>query len=99
MLLRILLQQVIGWPWYLLTHITAGPRSSPRPSRGWWDNSHFLPSSSLFRPDEFCRRPVILPPIQHPAHGCMFPFMILGLLGRRTNPHATPPKTPQRIGY
>ncbi|KAI8954889.1 hypothetical protein F4801DRAFT_411911 [Xylaria longipes] len=45
---RILLQQLLGWPWYLLTHITAGPESSPRKSRGWWDNSHFMPSSSLF---------------------------------------------------
>ncbi|KAI0600938.1 delta-12 fatty acid desaturas-like protein [Biscogniauxia sp. FL1348] len=51
--LRILLQQVIGWPWYLLSHITAGPNSSPKQSRGWWDNSHFLPNSSLFRADEF----------------------------------------------
>ncbi|KAK8090710.1 delta-12 fatty acid desaturas-like protein [Apiospora phragmitis] len=52
-LLRILFQQLIGWPWYLITHITAGPNSSPRKSRGWWDNSHFLPDSSLFRPSEF----------------------------------------------
>ncbi|KAI1503075.1 delta-12 fatty acid desaturas-like protein [Biscogniauxia marginata] len=51
--LRILLQQVIGWPWYLLSHITAGPNSSPKKPRGWWDNSHFLPNSSLFRSDEF----------------------------------------------
>ncbi|CAJ2504503.1 Uu.00g118970.m01.CDS01 [Anthostomella pinea] len=49
---RIIIQQVIGWPWYLLTHITAGPESSPRKSKGWWDNSHFLPSSSLFRESE-----------------------------------------------
>ncbi|KAI1881384.1 hypothetical protein JX265_000210 [Neoarthrinium moseri] len=52
-LLRIIFQQAIGWPWYLLTHITAGPNSSPKKSRGWWDNSHYLPSSSLFRPNEF----------------------------------------------
>ncbi|KAI8624306.1 fatty acid desaturase-domain-containing protein [Xylariaceae sp. FL1651] len=51
--LRIVLQQVIGWHWYLLSHITAGPESSPKKSRGWWDNSHFLPNSSLFRNDEF----------------------------------------------
>ncbi|KAI1814688.1 fatty acid desaturase-domain-containing protein [Poronia punctata] len=50
--LRIVLQQVVGWYWYLLCHITAGPNSSPRKSRGWWDNSHFLPNSSLFRQDE-----------------------------------------------
>jgi bifunctional Delta-12/omega-3 fatty acid desaturase len=52
-LLRIVFQQAIGWPWYLLTHITAGPNSSPKKSRGWWDNSHYLPNSSLFRPNEF----------------------------------------------
>lgn len=52
-LLRILIQQIVGWPWYLLTHITAGPNSAPKKSRGWWDNSHFLPSSSLFRHNEF----------------------------------------------
>ncbi|KAI0523637.1 fatty acid desaturase-domain-containing protein [Xylaria bambusicola] len=53
---RIVLQQVIGWHWYLLSHITAGPDSgdlSPKKSRGWWDNSHFMPNSSLFRTDEF----------------------------------------------
>ncbi|KAI1253551.1 hypothetical protein MGN70_005761 [Eutypa lata] len=54
-LLRIVLQQLVGWPWYLLTHITAGPSSSPRKSRGWWDNSHYVPSSSLFREHEFWR--------------------------------------------
>lgn len=52
-LTRIVFQQAIGWPWYLLTHITAGPNSSPKKSRGWWDNSHYLPGSSLFRPSEF----------------------------------------------
>ncbi|KAF7527878.1 hypothetical protein G7054_g10316 [Neopestalotiopsis clavispora] len=52
-LLRIIMQQIIGWPWYLLTHITAGPNSAPKKSRGWWDNSHFLPNSSLFRTNEF----------------------------------------------
>ncbi|KAH8681287.1 fatty acid desaturase-domain-containing protein [Xylariales sp. PMI_506] len=52
-LARIVFQQLIGWPWYLLTHITAGPQSSPKASKGWWDNSHFMPSSSLFRTNEF----------------------------------------------
>ncbi|KAI1281123.1 fatty acid desaturase-domain-containing protein [Xylaria sp. FL0933] len=28
-------------------------QQSPKKSRGWWDNSHFMPNSSLFRPDEF----------------------------------------------
>jgi hypothetical protein len=40
-------------PWYMLTNITAGPKSTTRPSKGPWDNSHFDPTSSLFRPDEF----------------------------------------------
>jgi hypothetical protein len=37
----------------MLTNITAGPKSTVRPSKGSWDNSHFDPTSSLFRPDEF----------------------------------------------
>jgi hypothetical protein len=40
-------------PWYMLTNITAGPKSAVRPSKGSWNNSHFDPWSSLFRPDEF----------------------------------------------
>ena len=51
--LRIILQQVIGFPWYLLTNITAAPTSLPKePSSKPLGNSHFAPSGSLFRPDE-----------------------------------------------
>lgn len=51
--LRIILQQVIGFPWYLLTNITAAPTSlSKQPSSVPLGNSHFAPTGSLFRPDE-----------------------------------------------
>lgn len=52
-LLRILLQQVFGFPWYLLTNITASEGSLHRKkSEFFLGNSHFLPSSTLFRPEE-----------------------------------------------
>lgn len=52
-LFRILLQQVVGFPWYLLTNITAAPGSLHRKqSKTFLGNSHFLPSSTLFRPEE-----------------------------------------------
>ncbi|KAF2762577.1 delta-12 fatty acid desaturas-like protein [Pseudovirgaria hyperparasitica] len=48
-LLRIVLQQLVGWPWYLLTNITAAPNSiSGPPSQHFLGNSHFLPWSTLF---------------------------------------------------
>ncbi|KAL9097630.1 MAG: hypothetical protein Q9165_000527 [Trypethelium subeluteriae] len=51
--LRILLQQVIGFPWYLLTNITASDTSLPKKkSSSVLGNSHFAPYGSLFRPDE-----------------------------------------------
>ena len=53
-LLRILLQQVIGFPWYLLTNISAAPGSFVRaPSKSPFDKSHFAPTGSLFRDTEF----------------------------------------------
>jgi fatty acid desaturase len=52
-LLRIVLQQVVGFPWYLLTNITASPGSlHQKQSKSFLGNSHFLPSSTLFRPEE-----------------------------------------------
>ena len=52
-LLRILLQQIIGFPWYLLTNITSAEGSLPKPqSKTILGNSHFAPTGSLFRPDE-----------------------------------------------
>ncbi|KAF4311798.1 delta-12 fatty acid desaturas-like protein [Botryosphaeria dothidea] len=51
--LRIVLQQVIGFPWYLLTNITASPGSLYRnQAPSFLGNSHFLPTSTLFRPEE-----------------------------------------------
>lgn len=52
-LLRILLQQLIGFPWYLLTNITAAEGSLTKPqSKMMLGNSHFAPTGALFRPDE-----------------------------------------------
>ncbi len=51
---RIIIQQVFGFPWYLTANITAthGSLASKPPSKNLLGNSHFLPSSSLFRPEE-----------------------------------------------
>ncbi|KAI9708436.1 MAG: hypothetical protein M1820_003896 [Bogoriella megaspora] len=52
-LLRIVLQQAIGFPWYLLTNITASDTSLPgKKSSVLLGNSHIAPYGSLFRPDE-----------------------------------------------
>lgn len=51
--LRIILQQVIGWPWYLIANITAAPSSLPKPPSMYpLGNSHFAPTGSLFRTEE-----------------------------------------------
>lgn len=52
-LLRILRQQLLGYPTYLISNITAskGAPYSPR-SKALLGNSHFTPSSTLFRPEE-----------------------------------------------
>lgn len=53
-----LIQQVVGYPYYLLTNITAGHDStnaSDKPKSNWpLRDSHynFLPHSTLFRPAE-----------------------------------------------
>ena len=50
---RILLQQFCGFPYYLLTNITGAPGSMYKEkSTKFLGNSHFLPSSTLFRPEE-----------------------------------------------
>ncbi|KAI9663057.1 MAG: hypothetical protein M1821_008105 [Bathelium mastoideum] len=50
---RILLQQVISFPWYLLTNITASATSLPKEKSNMpLGNSHVAPYGSLFRPDE-----------------------------------------------
>lgn len=52
-LLRIILQQAIGFPWYLLTNISASPGSLVRGhSTKPLGNSHFAPTGSLFRDSE-----------------------------------------------
>lgn len=52
-LLRIIMQQILGWPWYMFDNITASPGSLYRKkSNTLLGNSHFLPSSTLFRPEE-----------------------------------------------
>ena len=53
---RILLQQIVGFPWYLTANITATQGSlagKNAPSNYPFGNSHFLPTSSLFRPEEW----------------------------------------------
>jgi omega-6 fatty acid desaturase (delta-12 desaturase) len=51
--LRIVLQQVLGWPWYLINNVTASPQSLSGPqSTKWFGNSHFTPWGSLFRAEE-----------------------------------------------
>ncbi|MCJ1463068.1 hypothetical protein MMC07_001673 [Pseudocyphellaria aurata] len=50
---RIILQQVLGWPWYLMTNITAAPSSLPKPpSKKLLGNGHLAPTGSLFRAEE-----------------------------------------------
>jgi fatty acid desaturase len=50
---RIVLQQLIGFLWYLLTNISASPGSlHQKQSTSFLGNSHFLPMSTFFRPEE-----------------------------------------------
>lgn len=50
---RIVMQQLLGWPTYLISNITASEGSLYRPqSKALLGNSHYLPSSTLFRPEE-----------------------------------------------
>ena len=52
-LLRIVVQQIFGWPCYLMNNITSSRGSlTTSQSPKLLGNSHFLPSSSLFRPEE-----------------------------------------------
>ncbi|KAL9055330.1 MAG: hypothetical protein Q9162_003637 [Coniocarpon cinnabarinum] len=55
-LLRLALQQLVGWPFYILSNVTAPPSSLAKsPSKGFLGNSHFAPGGSLFLPQEFTR--------------------------------------------
>ncbi|PWY67846.1 hypothetical protein BO83DRAFT_419146 [Aspergillus eucalypticola CBS 122712] len=49
--LRILLQQTIGWNWYILTNITCPPTAIPRKCLS--RHSHFDPQGALFYPSEW----------------------------------------------
>ncbi|TGO51453.1 hypothetical protein BCON_0161g00260 [Botryotinia convoluta] len=51
--LRIVIQQLLGWPWYLMNNITASSQSLVNPkSTKWLGNSHLAPWGSLFRVEE-----------------------------------------------
>lgn len=51
--LRILLQQTIGWNWYILTNITCPPTAVPKKGMLIWRHSHFDPQGALFYPSEW----------------------------------------------
>ncbi|KAJ5611494.1 hypothetical protein N7528_008599 [Penicillium herquei] len=53
-LIRLLIQQTLGWPCYILFYITSGPESMhPRKPGSWWRDNHFNPTSPLFGSGEF----------------------------------------------
>ena len=50
---RIMIQQLLGWPWYLFNNITASRGSLNKSQKNYpLGNSHLNPYSSLFRPEE-----------------------------------------------
>ena len=50
--MRILLQQVIGWNWYILSNITCPPTAVIKKNMSAWRHSHFDPSGAMFRHSE-----------------------------------------------
>ncbi|RDW68045.1 hypothetical protein BP6252_09441 [Coleophoma cylindrospora] len=50
--LRIILQQAIGWNWYILSNITCPPGGVVKKGMSAWRQSHFDPWGSLFRSSE-----------------------------------------------
>ena len=51
---RIVIQQVLGFPWYLFRNITSSQGALARPETNrLLSKSHFAPWSSLFRPEEW----------------------------------------------
>lgn len=50
---RILLQQTIGWNWYMLTNITCPPSAVVKKDMSVWRHSHFDPWGALFYPSEW----------------------------------------------
>ncbi|TLD27981.1 Bifunctional purine biosynthetic protein ADE1 [Venturia nashicola] len=49
---RIILQQAIGWNWYILSNITAPTGSLLKQGKSVWRHSHFDPWGSIFRDSE-----------------------------------------------
>jgi fatty acid desaturase len=50
---RIFIQQIIGFPWYLMANITSSQGALDRPqSTSFLGNSHLSPKSTLFWPEE-----------------------------------------------
>ncbi|TDZ73417.1 Oleate hydroxylase FAH12 [Colletotrichum trifolii] len=49
---RVVLQQSVGWVWYMLTNITCAPTAVLKPGMPVWRHSHLDPWSSLFRSSE-----------------------------------------------
>ncbi|KAK2595804.1 hypothetical protein QQS21_006567 [Conoideocrella luteorostrata] len=50
--LRILLQQVIGWNWYIISNITCPPSAVIKKGMSVWRHSHFDPWGAMFRESE-----------------------------------------------
>ena len=50
--LRILLQQTVGWNWYILSNITCPPSAVIKRGMSAWRHSHFDPWGALFRESE-----------------------------------------------
>lgn len=76
-LTRLLLQQTLGWPLYLLCAVTSGIDSAARKaSAGILQKSHFNPYGALFRPDE--TRAIVLSDI-----GILVTLRVLFFLGRK----------------
>ncbi|KAJ5888768.1 hypothetical protein N7495_008809 [Penicillium taxi] len=50
--LRIIIQQAIGWNWYILTNITCPPSAVIKQGMSAWRHSHFDPWGALFRDSE-----------------------------------------------
>ncbi|SPO02145.1 related to bifunctional D12/D15 fatty acid desaturase [Cephalotrichum gorgonifer] len=49
---RLVIHQLFGWQAYLLFNVTAGPDSRQPDGKQWGMQSHFDPTSSVFRPSE-----------------------------------------------
>lgn len=50
-MVKLFFHQLVGWQTYLLTNASAGPASLQRDAK-WYRQSHFEPTSAVFRPNE-----------------------------------------------